>query len=113
MKFTLKEARSFGWDGLKGLAYNSKENFENASAAYFEVIKRHGKVKTGCSDRIYFVLEGKGEFVINGEKVLVEKSDVIIVPKNTPYDYKTMGGTMKLFLVHCPAYDAEFEEKLE
>ncbi|MEK6964304.1 MAG: cupin domain-containing protein [Nanoarchaeota archaeon] len=113
MKFSLKTARSFGWEGLKGWAYNSKEDFENASAAYFEVTKGHGKVKTRKSDRVYYVVDGHGEFIIDGKIVQVEKTDVVIVPKNTPYDYKALSGAMKLFLVHCPAYDAEFEEKLE
>ncbi len=110
MKFELKNAKKFGWNGLKGWAYNSKEEFKNASAAYFEVDGNHGKVRNKLSDRIYFVLDGKGEFIINDKTIPVKKSDVIVVPKNTPYDYR---GKMKLFLVHTPAFDAEFDEKLE
>jgi len=110
MKFRLKEAYKFGWEGLKGWAYNSKSDFENASAAYFEVDGSHGKVKTTKSDRVYLVLEGSGEFIIDGKVIQVEKMDVIIVPKNTPYDYK---GKMKLFLVHCPAFNQDAEAKLE
>ena len=113
MKFSLKNGHRFGWEGLKGWALNSKEDFENASAAYFEVTGSHGKVKTTRSDRIYFVLEGKGKFIINDEVVAVEKYDVIIVPKNTPYDYKSTGGVLKLFLVHIPAYDPKNEVKLD
>ncbi len=112
-KFTFKNAHQFGWEGLKGWGYNSKEDFSNASAAYFEVTGSHGKVKTTKSDRVYFVVDGKGEFVVDGEKIPVEESDVVIVPKNTPYDYKVKEGTMKLFLVHVPAYDEEAEVKLE
>ena len=113
MKFSLKNARAFGWEGLKGWALNSKEDFESASAAYFEVTGSHGKVKTTSSDRVYFVLEGEGEFVINDEVVPVEKHDVIVVPKNTPYDYRATNGVLKLFLVHIPAYDPENEVKLD
>ncbi len=111
MKFTLKDATNFGWDGLKGRAYNSHENFENASAAYFEVAGAHGNTKTTHSDRVYLVLEGNGEFVIGGEKVSVEKDDVIIIPKNTEYDYWTTGALLKLFLVHTPAFHPEAEVK--
>jgi len=110
MKFELKKAKEFGWNGLKGWAYNSKEEFKNASAAYFEVDGSHGKVKTTSSDRIYFVLDGEGEFIINEKIVPVKKTDVVIVPKNTPYNYR---GKMKLLLVHTPAFNPEFEEKLE
>ncbi|VVB59878.1 Cupin domain protein [uncultured archaeon] len=110
MKFELKNAIKFGWNGLKGWAYSSKDEFKNASAAYFEVDGSHGKIRNKLSDRIYYVLEGKGEFIINDKIISVKTSDVIIVPKNTPYDYR---GKMKLFLVHTPAFDAEFDEKLE
>lgn len=114
MKFVLKKALKFEWKGLKGWAYNSKNDFPNASAAYFEVTRRHGKIKNIKSDRIYFVLDGKGEFIIEGKTISVEKTDVIIVPKGTPYDYIATGGTtLKLFLVHCPAFDAEADIKLE
>ncbi len=113
MKFTLKKAVKFGWKGLKGWAYNSKNDFPNASAAYFEVTGRHSKVKTTKSDRIYFVLGDKGEFVIDGKRIPVEKNDVIIVPKNTPYDYKAKKVKLKLFLVHSPAFDPEAKVKLE
>lgn len=59
------------------------------------------------------MIDGKGEFIINGKTELVEATDVIIVPKNTAYNYMaTKGGLMKLFLVHSPAYDPEFEVKL-
>ena len=113
MKFKLKDAHQFGWEGLKGFAYNSKEDFERASAAIFEVTGKHGKVKSLISDRIYLVLEGKGEFIINEEVLPVEKDDVIIVPKNTPYNYRAIEGKLKLFLVHTPAFDEQFEKRLE
>ncbi len=112
MKFTKKGAVKFGWKGIEGLAYNSKEDFAGASAAYFEVAGSHGKTKTAKSDRIYLVLEGKGKFIIDGKITSVQKTDVIIVPKNTPYDYRNEGGVMKLFLVHCPAFDQSAETEL-
>ena len=99
LKFKIKDGYKFGWKGLKALAYNSKEDFERASAAIFEVTERHGKVKSLVSDRVYLVLEGKGEFITKEEIVPVEKSDVVIVPKNTPYDYRAIKGKLKVFLV--------------
>lgn len=113
MKFSKPDKNTFGWDGLKGWAYNEKEDFDGASAAYFEVSGSHGRVKTTRSNRVYLVLDGEGEFDINGEKILVKKDDVIIVPKNTPYDYKAADGIMKLYLVHTPAYDPGCEVQLD
>lgn len=113
MKFELKNAFEFAWEGIKGWAYNSKDDFCNMSAAYFEVTEAHGKVKTVKSDRTYFVIDGEGEFVIDGETIVVGKTDVVIVPKNTPYDYRSTKGTLKLFLIHSPAYDPEDDIKLD
>jgi mannose-6-phosphate isomerase-like protein (cupin superfamily) len=112
MKFTLEKANKFGWEGLKGFAYNSSDDFSRLSGAYFEVTSSHGKVKTSYSDRIYYVIEGNGEFIVDDSVIEVAKTDVIIIPKNTPYDYKAIGGVMKLFLVHSPAYNPDAEEKL-
>jgi mannose-6-phosphate isomerase-like protein (cupin superfamily) len=113
MKFTKENARRFGWEGIRGWAYNSKDDFANASAAYFEVTGNHGKVKTTTSDRIYLVLEGRGEFIVGGKTIPVEKTDLVIIPRNTPYDYRAAGDTLKLFIVHSPAFDPEGDVKLE
>lgn len=113
MKFELNKAKKFGWSGLKGWAFNSKEDFPGASAAYFEVTGKHGKVKATKSDRIYYVIEGQGRFEVNGKSFKVAPADVVIVPKNTPYDYKATSKVLKLFLVHSPAFEPEAEVKLE
>ena len=110
MKFQLKNAKTFGWKGVKGHAYNTKEDFKNASVAYAEINGRHGKIRNIKSDRVYIVVGGKGEFIINDKVVPVKEKDVIIIPKNTPYDYQ---GEMKIFLVDCPAFERDADIKLE
>jgi mannose-6-phosphate isomerase-like protein (cupin superfamily) len=116
MKFSLKNARKLEWKDKKTTfwIYNSKDDFKNASCAYIEMDKggRHGKVKTKLSDRIYYVLDGEGEFVVGGSSFEVKSEEVVIIPKNTPYDYKAI-NKMKLFLVHTPAYDGDFEVRYE
>lgn len=109
-KFKLEDAFEFGWPGIKGYAYNSKDDFERASAALFVVKERHGRVKNLKSDRIYLVLDGNGEFIIKNDTIPVKKNDVIVVPRNTEYDYR---GELKLFLVHSPAYDPETDIDIE
>ncbi len=109
-RFSLDGAIEFGWPGIRARAYNSRDEFERASAALFEVDERHGRVRNRKSDRIYLVLEGSGEFLIEDEVVAVRATDVVIVPRNTTYDYH---GKMKLFLVHSPAYDPATDEDLE
>ena len=112
MKFKLENAPEIGWEGLKLRPYNTKEEFDGASGAYFEVTGSHGRTKTTCSDRVYLILDGVGEFDIDGEIFKVEKTDMIIVPKNTSYDYTAVDDTtLKMFLVHTPAFDKAKEVK--
>ena len=112
MKFTLKNSIKFSWDGWSGWAYNSKEDFKNARAIYVEVEKRWGKGKTTTSDRVYYIIDGEGVFEVREKKFSVKKGDVIIVPKNTVYDYWTVKGKLKLFCVHVPAFDEAGEVKI-
>lgn len=113
MKFELNNAQQFGQEGLRGWAFNNKKNFANASAAYLEVTGEHGKVKTTISDRVYFVIDGTGDFDLDGEIFTIGKTDVIIVPKNTPYNFKATSEILKLFLVHSPTFESGAEIKLE
>ncbi|KKU19546.1 MAG: hypothetical protein UX31_C0005G0036 [Candidatus Nomurabacteria bacterium GW2011_GWA1_46_11] len=113
MKYSLKDANEIGWEGFKAWVYNTSEDFPNLSGLYIELSNRHGKVKSTKSDRAYLVLEGKGLFTIDGKDIPVEEMDLVIVPKDTPYDYKTEGGTVKMFLIHSPAYDRDAEVKLD
>ncbi len=113
-KFTLSKAEGISWDGWRGLAYNSKEDFSRISALYIEVTKRHGLSKTTISDRVYYILKGKGEFIVKDDKYEVSETDVIIIPKNTPYDYESKGkDALKMFMIHVPAFDPKYVVELE
>lgn len=112
MKFIFNNALHFESEGLKGWSYNSRDEFESMSAATIEISdKNHGKVKTRKSDRVYYIIEGSGVFIIKDEEFVVDATDVVIVPKNTAYDFwAKKGTTMKLFLVHSPAFNPTYEE---
>jgi|ERR1022692_2017733 mannose-6-phosphate isomerase-like protein (cupin superfamily) len=108
--YHLRDAFAFGWPGLEGQSYSEATDFDRASAARFKVTDHHGRVYNEISDRIYLVLEGSGHFTVAGQRFKVTKTDVIIVPRMTEYDY---GGNMELFLVHCPAYDVTKDHDLD
>lgn len=109
-KFTREKAFQFCWKGIKGWSYTSSKDLSNGSVAVIEVNGNHGKVMSKISNRIYYIIEGNGIFIVDGKKLDVKKDDVVIVEKNTPYDYE---GKMKLFLVHIPAWDEAQEVILE
>ncbi len=109
-KYTKEQAFPISWEGIRAWSYTSKDNLASGSAIVFEVEGTHGKIMSKVSDRIYYVIEGSGKFYNDKEEIEVKAGDVVIVDKNTPYDYK---GKMKLFLVHLPAWDESQEVILE
>jgi len=72
------------------------------SSALIEIDGEHGKIKCKNEDRIYFIIEGDGKFIVDGEENLVSKNDLIFIPKNTPYD---IVGKMKYLLVCSPEFN--------
>ena len=56
------------------------------------------------------MLSGEGVFQVSGEPQSVKKSDVLIIPRGTLYDY---WGRMSLLLVHPPANIDEADINLE
>ncbi len=116
MKFSIDIAKTpdVEWNGFKAWVYNNKEQFSAGSALYIELEKEHGMVKSMISDRYYLILEGIVEFDIAGITQTASRLDTIVIPKNTPYNYRNLGGpkAAKLYLVHSPAFDADKEIKL-
>ncbi|MBD3155814.1 MAG: cupin domain-containing protein [Candidatus Aenigmarchaeota archaeon] len=110
MKFKKKDGNKFEFGGIKGVAITSKEDIESGNVAYIEVNGRHGKMKNTEEDRFYFVIQGTGKFIIDGEEFGAKKHDVIVVRKNTAYDYE---GKMELVLFDTPAFDPSYDIMLE
>ena len=111
-KFTLQNAASLGRDSVTGRIYSTAADFERLSAVHVETKEgiRHGLIKNIACDRLYLVLSGAGTFKIDGDEQTVEASDVVIIPRGTPYDY---WGRMSLLLVHSPANIDEADIDLE
>jgi mannose-6-phosphate isomerase-like protein (cupin superfamily) len=115
MKFSRNDAQKQTAEGLSYWVYNTKMQFSGASAAYFELTASHGLTRSTVSDRVYYVVDGHGEFIMGHdesghETIQVGPTDVVIVPRNTEYDYwASSGETLKLFMVHAPAFDPDGE----
>jgi len=116
MKFSIDKTKrpDVSWDGFSCWVYNSGDDFGPASGLYIQLSGRHGKIKSKVSDRVYLLLSGRVEFNIDGKTTIAGEEDVIIVPKNTPYDYwNKSDNTSELFLVHTPAYQHNQEVRFE
>lgn len=79
------------------------------SLAKIELNGRHGKIKNKVSTVAYYMLEGKAEFIINGSAEKASEGDVVVVPKDTPYDIK---GNSVYLVFHSPAYNPKDEENV-
>ena len=55
---------------------------------------------------IYYVIQGKGVFVLNDEEVEAKKGDVVSIPPNTRIHYF---GNMELILIVNPPFKPENE----
>lgn len=82
----------------------------NFSAALIEINGNHGKIKCPNEDRIYFIIEGNGKFIINNKEENVSKNDLIFIPKNTPYN---IIGKLKYLLICSPEFNPKDDIPLE
>lgn len=106
LKFNQTTGYKFDRGDVKGFSFNTKEQFSRLSAARFDCLGKHPKMKSINSDRLYFILKGNGKFSSGNKTICVKANDVIIIPKNTIYSYE---GTMTCFLVHRPSFDRNQE----
>lgn len=91
---------SFTQNGLNG--YNFNLDCKDISISIEEVFKGHDKYHTNVhSTKVYYCLEGNGIFCINGEKIKIEKGEIIEILPNTEFVF---AGKMKLLLIMSPAF---------
>jgi len=66
---------------------------DNLMLVYFEIEpQRIFPVHSHPNEQIAFVIQGKGEFTVNGKKVLVEKGSAYLLKPNEPHGLKTLGN---------------------
>jgi len=97
-KLLKKDAEYFERDGIFGYNYDIKLIEPSSSFVYAELVKPHEKVKTIKHERVYYIVQGRGEFIINKRKFGVKKADIIVVPPHTEYDYKPLTKKLKVLL---------------
>lgn len=91
MKITKKESIRENWDKVKSWNYKLDHLSPKMSVVYAELEDTHGKVSTKEIERIYYIINGQAEFIINNKKTLVKKGDVITIPPKTKYNYSPIG----------------------
>ena len=74
------------------------------SGTLIEIDGNHGKIKNLREDRVYYIVDGSGTFIVGNEEFLVKKDDVVFIPMNTIYNFVEK---MKIFLVSSPEFKKE------
>lgn len=105
MKFTVKKARKFGWEGVLGWNVNLEDT---ASVSYIEIDTEIPLRKNSKNNRVYFLIDGEVVFLIDNKKYRITDKQAIFIPKNTKYSYKPK-GKIKLVEANIPAFDEASE----
>lgn len=104
-KYTAKEAKKFNKYGIDLTVYG--ENYPPVNVVHVHVAEGHyEEFYDEKSAFIYYIIKGKGTYVLNDEKIEVEATDLLVIPAKTRIYYF---GTMDMVLVVCPAFDAKNE----
>lgn len=104
-KYTAKNAHKFNKHGIDLTAYN--EDVPEANVVFVSVDKGHFQEFYDIeSYYIYYIIEGKGTFVLDDKKIEAEATDLIVIPPKTRIHYF---GTMKMVLTVSPAFKEENE----
>lgn len=107
-KFTKKEARKFNKFGVDLVVYG--ENVPLANVVHVHVDEGHFQEFSDVeSTFIYYIIRGKGTFVLNDEKVEAEATDLIVIPPKTRIHYF---GNMDMVLTVSPAFKEENEREV-
>lgn len=108
----IKEPKEYSFDtaGHKGKVFPMNHLVNKTQVVYIEMEKKLETTIIGHKcDFVYYVLEGKGYFLINDKKEDCAKRDLVVIPAGTKFTYQ---GKLKLLLVSTPPYKQEQEEIL-
>ena len=95
--------QDFGYIKVKQLL--NQKDIDNVSVALVEIDGNNKKIINKRGDALYFILDGEGQFEIDGEMVKVAKGDLIFIPQGTPYYDK---GKLKMISFNNPRFDKNF-----
>ncbi len=100
MKVQKQNAVRHDWDQIKTWNYKLPHLKDYQSVVYAEVKGDHGQVTTSNLQRIYYIIDGQGEFDLSGEVISVQSGDVMTIPANTKYNYRSLNdSTLKVLLI--------------
>lgn len=110
MVFKRRDAFQASKHGVDMWVYTGRDDLEQAAVAYQETERGHAQeFRHHRSAFVFYILEGSGEWVIDGETYPVEATDVVVVPPGRAFYYR---GRLKQICVTAPAWEEAYEEEV-
>lgn len=109
MKIPVSQTKRYDLKDFVARFYIEKKQRKDFNILLVDCKTRHYRTKIKNAIRLYFVISGKGTFIINGRKTNARKYDLFTVSDSEIYEYE---GKMKLLEINIPATDNSNEEKL-
>ena len=107
MIYKKKDSTAIEKHGVKMWIYNSKDDCAHAAVAYQETKQGHAEeFFHEKSAFIYYIIDGKGEWIIEDKQYEVDKGDVVIVPPGKRFYFK---GNVKQICITAPAWEERYE----
>ena len=111
MKIARDSIVPLDFEGLQIVDYTPEHD---TSSSFAEITVRpgtsHRRAYSTRSDKYYYVVSGRAEFVVQDESYGLEPGDVCVVPKGQRFSYRnTSEQPLKVILIHTPSFDLESE----
>lgn len=102
---------SFEKVGIKGKMFSVIDITDRTGVVQIETENGHETsiIEHKC-DFIYYIVEGSGYFIINGQKENCDKDDLVVVPAGSKFRYV---GKLRMLLITTPPFYPEQEETLK
>ena len=113
MQYIFHEPHDFGFKNRDG--HDGKFFGTDSPTTQHMIIECSDKLTVSLTQQKtefnYFVIEGSGYFELDGIRLEVSMSDLVVIPPGTKY---TFGGSLKMLLINTPKWSVEQEitEKL-
>jgi hypothetical protein len=105
---TMPSSPSFASRGLRGYQFQPLKN-EQLEVHFLDVTKGHDQfIISKVLTRIYYIIDGKGYFVIDNQKFDVAPGMLVEVPPGHEYCYS---GAMKILLISNPRWFSGNEQE--
>ncbi len=98
-KVTRQQAMFHERDGVSAYYYQLPDINSGTTVAYAEFRGEHGQSTIGERSRIYYILDGEAEFLINNEKFDASAGDTVAIPSHGTYNLWPKSEVVKVLLV--------------